>query len=241
MDQEKEKLEKKPKPKTSPWVLVIALIVILLFLGGGIWWWQRISILGKGTPAVTKTASQQPTRTGTASTSKKETAKTEEGSPATEPEDTSATPSGTCNELTSNEKATMKGWAEYNNPVYNVVFKYPEDWPQDLSEETPEKAVFKDADWTLVFSFLIGDQAHYDTSGWTVSDQKTITVACTEATRTYYETDEPGSEDMKIITVSFNRNGTAYLAVLKFKYFGASISSDIVEAFDMAMKTVEFK
>lgn len=97
----------KPKPKTSPLVIVIAIVVLLLIIGGGIWWWQRISILGKGTPALTKSAtSSQKSQPAQKSTTEKKT------------------------EIPS--APTLEGiddiWNQYTNSTLGFSIKIPKTW-----------------------------------------------------------------------------------------------------------------
>ncbi len=140
---------------------------------------------------------------------------------------------GCASTLTSSDKATMVGWKKYTNNDYHYTFKYPQEWTTDTSEKK-RVAMHGDGGHT-VFQFLSAEMTAFDYLGYTVTSTKNTVVACQSAKTTYLS-----NGDDRMIFTQFKKDGTDHLIMMTYKYMGASLSSDMVEAYDMILKSVEF-
>jgi hypothetical protein len=93
-----------------------------------------------------------------------------------------------------------------------------------------------------LFSFQFGiiDTVNLDSNGYEVESEEDITVACQKAKRTALTGLPPGGENFKRITTEFEKNSTTYLISITYRNVGASISGDLVEAYNLILKTVQF-
>jgi len=153
--------------------------------------------------------------------------------------DTTKTSTPCASTLTDSDKIMIETWKTYENSTYKYSFKYPENWV--ITANKNDIVTFTDEADKTSFEFVSGVSGG-STDGLKKTSEKEATVACKKATVRYYETIAPiiGGHD-RYITTSFKKDGTWYMVDISYKFIGASLSSDIVEAYDLILKTVEFK
>lgn len=192
---------------------IIALILAIFVLAGlGYFAWQ-ITRPEKQTSMLTQSPTKKPTNNVANNTSPKACTST----------------------LTSADQEMIALWKTFQNPAPKFSFKYPETW--SIQTQESNQVVITDTEANIIFSFLSGSATEGGIEpGFSQESSETITVACQSASKTAYSAD-----DQRLITIKFTQAGSPYLVSIKYKYLGASISSDIVEAFDLILKTIEFK
>ncbi|OGY22678.1 MAG: hypothetical protein A2113_02190 [Candidatus Woykebacteria bacterium GWA1_44_8] len=197
----------------------VAIGVILIWLGVLIWFLLQLKP-DEFTPITTSKAS-------TPSAKKDETAK--ETTKATTP---------CASTLTEADKIEIKLWKTYENSKYNYSFKYPETWQGNLGPVN-DKVVLNDNEALITFYFYSGIPTGFE--GFTFDTKKSVEVACEQTEKVYFKGLPPGGENFRIIYTGFTKNGTDHVVWINYRYVGASISSDIVEDYDLILKTIEFK
>jgi hypothetical protein len=151
--------------------------------------------------------------------------------------DTSTKASTCASTLTSADKLEISLWSAYENSTHKVAFKYPQTWT--ASEENDDSVTLTDDDALFNFQFGIKNTINLDNNGYEVEKEENVTVACEEAAKTTLAGRSPGGENFNRINTEFTKNDTTYLALITYRYVGASISGDIVEAYDLILKTME--
>ena len=153
----------------------------------------------------------------------------------------SKTPETCASTLTPSNEETIKDWKLLNNSKYKYSFKYPGDWTISINES--DRVVLLDADTEITFEFVSAEMSIRGYEEYSTISQKNIKVACQDAQRTYLSESLAGSETNKtnIVLALFTKDGTQHLIAISFKYLGASISSDVIETYDLILKTIEFK
>lgn len=142
---------------------------------------------------------------------------------------------GCASTLTAADKLNMKDWKTFKNDKYDFSFKYPKEWTYD---KVSDKLInFKNGPDGEVFSWRSEEMTALGFEGWeTDTASKNLKVACQSAKSTYLK---QGIERM--IFTQFKKDGKDHMANFGYKYFGASISSDLVEEYDLILKSIEFK
>ncbi len=141
--------------------------------------------------------------------------------------------------LTSDETLNIASWKSFENSSYS--FKYPETWTIASNED--DFVNLKEAEANINFEVRSSskiDDTKYS-SGWAQESITNITVNCHNARR-----DLIHSSDAKyaIYVPIFKEGSTSekeYTVSMDFDYVGASISGDIIDAFDTLLKTFTFK
>lgn len=136
--------------------------------------------------------------------------------------------------LTTADKTDIASWKTITNSKYSFSFQYPETWK--ILTNKNDLIELKDDESNINFKFLIGTEGVDIDETYKEESKKSIKVACENATKTNFS-----AGDNRLITVTFKKDNTSYAIILGYKYIGASLSSDIVEAFDLILKTVEFE
>ncbi|MCX6811666.1 MAG: PsbP-related protein [Candidatus Berkelbacteria bacterium] len=140
--------------------------------------------------------------------------------------------------LTSTDKNNIGLWKTYTNSKYNYSFKYPQTWVAGDGSSNDE-VILKDNEIIATFYFkaatlsIAGD--------YTLSKEEDVTVACVDTVKKSYSGNEPGGEDSRIMSTKFTKNGQEFDVELRYTDRGASIMGDIIEAYDLILKTVEFR
>jgi hypothetical protein len=137
--------------------------------------------------------------------------------------------------LTSSDKLNMKDWKTFKNDKYGYSFKYPKEWTYD---KTSDKLIdFKNGPDGEVFSWRSDEMTALGFEGWEPDGAvKNLKVACQSAKSTYLQ---QGIERM--IFTQFKKDGKNHMTNFGYKYVGASISSDLIEEYDLILKSIEFK
>lgn len=224
-EQSDEKMfeDKKPEGPKSSFIIVLILLLLLIF--GGAYYYGTQSKKEVATPSV----SPSPTASETI-----------EASVSPTPTETAA---GCKSTLTASDKEMVKTWKTYKNLKYNFSFLYPENWK--IEDQQDDRVVLSDSDAKLNFYFTSADMSAFDLMQYKKDSEKNIKVACESATEVFM-TGDPSTgggttSEMKDIVTSFKKNAIPHVVMMDYLSQGASISSDIVEAYDIILKTVEFK
>ncbi len=140
--------------------------------------------------------------------------------------------------LTSSDELEINLWNTYENSAHKVSFRYPQTWT--ASEGSDDSATFTDDEALLNFQFGVKSILSLDNSGYEVEKEENVTIACEKATKTIMVGLPPGGENFNRISTEFTKGNTDYVVVVTYRYVGASISGDIVEAYNLILKTTEF-
>lgn len=144
-----------------------------------------------------------------------------------------ATQTGCALTLTSPDKLAIKTWKTYKNDKYDYSFKYPADW---IVDKVSDKLInFTGAGDDTVFSWRSAEMTALGYEGWELDTTKNLKVACQSAKSTFLE-----QGDERMIFTQFKKDGKEHMTSFSYKYIGASISSDMVEMYDLILKSVEF-
>lgn len=181
----------------------------------GIWYFIRSKESTTATTVKTTTDSAKKDETG------KETAKT-------------TTPCAST--LTDSDKIQIQLWKTYENSKYGYSFEYPETW--QISSEGVDFVELTDNETQSNFYFRSGSMANLSPApeNFSTDSTKNIEVACVKGVETY-TSDAHGD---KGIVADFQKNNTKHVVGIVYKDIGASLSSDIVEAYDLILKTITF-
>jgi hypothetical protein len=142
--------------------------------------------------------------------------------------------------LSDNDKATIEGWKTYNNKKYGYRFQYPDDW--EIKTQQDDFVSISDRQ-DVAFQFRSDIMASIEYMGFKIDSKKTKKIACINAEETYLSGDTSENLDMKdeqMIFAQFEKKKVPHLVMFSYKNIGASLSSDLVEAFEIMLKTIEF-
>lgn len=139
--------------------------------------------------------------------------------------------------LTNSDKEEIKLWKTYKNTVRKYTFKYPETWQVYKNEGDLVGFEDKEGDTYIYFHIISGNQAKATkVPPYKEVNKKAIKVACQDAQRVYLIS----GKDV-IIRTTFEKDNIPYIVMIAYTDIGASLSSDIVEAYDLILKTIEFE
>lgn len=141
--------------------------------------------------------------------------------------------------LTSADKTDINSWKTYTNSKYNYSFKYPETWVTGEGSNNDD-VILKDNVVLYTFDFKAATVGIAE-EGYTLDATDDVKVACVDAKKKSYKGNEPSGEDARIISTRFTKSGQEFDIQIFYTDRGASISGDIVDAYDLILKTVEFK
>jgi hypothetical protein len=142
--------------------------------------------------------------------------------------------------LSDNDKATIEGWKTYNNKKYGYRFQYPDDW--EIKSQQDDFVSIGDGQ-DVTFQFRSDIMASIEYMGFKIDSKKNKKIACINAEETYLSGDTSEDLDMKdeeMIFAQFEKKKVPHLVMFSYKNIGASLSSDLIEAFDIMLKTIEF-
>lgn len=143
--------------------------------------------------------------------------------------------------LSSADKLAMNNWKNYKSSKYDYSFKYPSDWTNPSVDGGVVTLNGDGGDTT--FQFRSGPSTATDYMGYQVDSKKNIQVACRNGKTTFLSGDpinNPGSSNDRMIFTQFEKNGVPHLVMFTYQYVGASLSSDMVEMYDLILKSIEF-
>ena len=141
--------------------------------------------------------------------------------------------------LTSADKTDSNLWKTYTNAKYNYSFQYPETWAAGDGTSNDD-VILKDNTVLYTFDFKAATVG-IATEGYVLESTDDVKVACVDASKKSYRGNEPGGEDGRIITTKFIKSGQEFDIEINYTDRGASISGDIIDAYNLILKTVEFK
>lgn len=141
--------------------------------------------------------------------------------------------------LTSTDKTDTNLWKTYTNAKYNYSFKYPETWVAGEGSSNDD-VILKDNEIITTFDFKAATVGIAE-EGYVLEATSDVKVACADANKKSYKGNQPGGEDMRIITTRFTKSGQEFDIQIYYTDRGASISGDIVDVYNLILKTVEFK
>ncbi|MCX6765559.1 MAG: hypothetical protein NT136_01195 [Candidatus Moranbacteria bacterium] len=143
-----------------------------------------------------------------------------------------AVQTGCASTLTASDKLAIKTWKTYKNDKYDYSFKYPADWTYD---KVSDKLINFEGNDDVVFSWRSEEMTALGYEGWELDTTKNLKVACQSAKSTYLE-----QGDERMIFTQFKKDSINHMTNFGYKYIGASLSSDMVEMYDLILKSVEF-
>ncbi|HRZ95124.1 MAG TPA: hypothetical protein P5262_01005 [Candidatus Moranbacteria bacterium] len=143
--------------------------------------------------------------------------------------------------LTDEDKLNMKGWETFTNNKYGFSLMYPNDWK--IKNSNSNNLVMGDKGEAMTFQ-IKSDMAAFGLENYKLGPKKTVKIACKNTTVTTYianpEIDPSFSGNERLVLTSFEKNGTAHTIFFSYKDIGASLSSDIVEQFDLILKSIKY-
>ncbi len=134
--------------------------------------------------------------------------------------------------LTSSEQDELAYWETVTNEATGYSLMHP-GWTEELNEENNLRLT--DLGDTLTFTMRSGPLAVMGFEGYTLDSSEYILVACEETTRSNFS-----NGDLRLVLVTFSKESTDHTIMLTYQDIGASLSSDIVQAFDLLLKTITF-
>ncbi|PIU79108.1 MAG: hypothetical protein COS72_01275, partial [Candidatus Moranbacteria bacterium CG06_land_8_20_14_3_00_43_56] len=133
-------------------------------------------------------------------------------------------------------------WKTVSNSKNGYSLKYPKSW--SINEKKDDYLQMGNDENAEYFEWRSGPMTGTDYMGYKEDSHKNISVGCQSAKITYFSgdptADPPGDAKDRLILVQFEKSRIPHVIIFTYKYFGASISSDIVEMFNLILKTAEF-
>jgi len=142
--------------------------------------------------------------------------------------------------LTEDEKATISSWKTFTNSYYNYSFKYPEDWR--ITKNENNEVVLEDSSGNIKFWWASEEKTIFGLEDYIEKTSTNIVIACQEVVKHYMvPKSNEGVGSTHFLYSLFEKNNKKHMASMYFKYAGASLSSDIVDLYNLILKTIEFK
>jgi len=143
-------------------------------------------------------------------------------------------------DYTDEEKLNIAGWKAFNNSKYSYSLKYPKNWT--IKDSESKRVVMEDEDEKIFFSWNSEEMTAFDYMGYHQTGKKNIKLACKNGEITYLAGDAgTESEQTRLLFADFKKDGKRHLITFSYQYLGASISSDMVEMFNLILKSIQFK
>jgi len=154
----------------------------------------------------------------------------------------SASAEGCSQSFTNEENLNKADWKTVSNSKNGYSLKYPKSW--SINEKKDDYLQMGNDENAEYFEWRSGPMTGTDYMGYKEDSHKNISVGCQSAKITYFSgdptADPPGDAKDRLILVQFEKSRIPHVIIFTYKYFGASISSDIVEMFNLTLKTAEF-
>ena len=154
----------------------------------------------------------------------------------------SSSGSGCAQNFTNEESLTKTGWKTSTNSKYGYSFEYPKEWT--IGEKQNDYTSMGSGADQQSFEWRSGLMTETDYYGFKEDSHKNMNIGCQKAKITYLSgdptADPPGDSQDRLILVQFEKSDKPHLILFSYQYFGASISSDVVEMFDLILKTIKF-
>ena len=139
--------------------------------------------------------------------------------------------------LTADDKLNMKGWKTYNNAKYGYGFMYPDDWTTE--EINNDNLQFHDGNRSMVMTIRSGDFP-FGLESYKLTYKKDIQIACKTASVSYYSDANPTYGSTSLAITNFKKDNIGETVIFSYKDMGASISSDIIEEFNLILKSIQY-
>ena len=157
-----------------------------------------------------------------------------------EPSTNETTTTTPCNStITDSDKLMIETWKTYENSKYKYSFKYPETW--EISDKQNDYLKLTDNEAQLTFEFRSDTMTALSPGEFKLDSSRNVEVACVKAKVDYMSWTDPAGVVYRSNAVQFTKNEIPHMVGISYKFIGASLSSDIVEAYDLILKTIEFK
>jgi hypothetical protein len=154
----------------------------------------------------------------------------------------SASTGGCPKNFTNEENLNKADWKNYKNSKYGYSFEYPKEWT--ITDQENKRVAIEDAGNNIYFSWNSEEMTAFDYMGYKITSEKNSSVACQNTKKTFLSgdptADPPGEANGRIIFADFKNNGKRHLLAYSYLDFGASISSDLIEQFNLLLKTIKF-
>ena len=135
--------------------------------------------------------------------------------------------------LSDTQTLDIKLWKTYSNNTYKHSFKYPETWVVKTNEN--DFVVLTSDEANIDFQVRSDKMTATDYEGYTLDSKKEVKIACETAQVSYLS-----QGDNHIIAASFTKNNIPHIFMITYKDIGASMSGDIVDAYNLLLKTIAF-
>lgn len=215
------------------WKTILIIILALIIVAGGIWGWWRYSNLQKEAESAKNAGLTDTTKPGTKS-----------GGVGSGDE----ADAGDCASLTDEERDLSADWSIENNATHDFSYKHPRQWQAAISNND-QMASFAQWPWgdeslaAVNLIVVVGDKvADFPVGALVEESHRTVPVGCVDATYTVYEKthNERWDKDEYHLRTIFAKDGVPYLIILNYPFQGASADGDVVEAYDIVLKTLTF-
>ncbi len=81
-----------------------------------------------------------------------------------------------------------------------------------------------------------GDQE----SGFDVDSRENVSIACENTEKISLRGRPPGGENFRRVVSQFTKDGTKYTALLTFRFVDGVTSDDLLQSYDLVLKTIQF-
>ena len=139
--------------------------------------------------------------------------------------------------LSAADKQEIETWSTYQNKKYSFSFRYPESW--QITKQENVQITLHDDETDLNLNFYSGWAPEAEADNYLPPKEDTVStkVACVSTTRqTLFD-----SNNYQKLYTKFTKNENNFAIIMTFRIEGASISGDLIDAYDLILKTVEFK
>ncbi len=136
--------------------------------------------------------------------------------------------------LTADDLDFMSAWPTYTNAAQGYSLRYPDGWTVNTSED--QFVVLEYAGYYINFQFRSAEMSAFGIDpSFTVDSETPTVVACEDATEVVFSQDTE-----RLMLVTFTHNDVPHAIMMSYTYLGASVSGDIIDAFHLILKSVEF-
>ena len=149
---------------------------------------------------------------------------------------------GCSQNFTNEENLNKADWKTFSNGKYGYTFEYPKSL--SVGEKQDDYTGLGSGADQQSFEWRSGVMTATDYYGFKEDRSKNMKVGCQNAKITYFSgdptADPPGDAQDRLIMARFEKNGIPHMILFSYHYIGASLSSDVVEMFELILKTVKF-
>jgi hypothetical protein len=146
-------------------------------------------------------------------------------------------------DFSSEELLMMEDWAKFENDIFGYSFRYPHDW--ELTDEVSNVGVKDEGLSPLLVNFYSGEATSREILYPTiVENESDIEIGCVTAHKKDLKGDasvDPAYESYRFVVITYENSGTPYRVEIVYEYQGASITGDIVDMYNIILKTFRFE